>query len=160
MDPGMETTVCLLEPQSYPYDLLLLADPSRVQIERYLSGSVVLGLMADSGLGGRRLGGVAVLVPHEPERWEVMNIAIAEDLQGGGLGKRLLLECLEECRRRGVRRVEIGTGNSSLRQLGLYQKAGFRIVGVIPDYFTAHYPEPIFEDGLQCRDMVRLARDL
>ncbi|WCN36270.1 hypothetical protein [Aneurinibacillus uraniidurans] len=35
--------------------------------------------------------------------------------------------------------VEIGTGNSSIGQLALYQKCGFRIIGVDRDFFIKHY---------------------
>lgn len=39
----------------------------------------------------------------------------------------------------------------------LYQKCGFRIVGIDRDFFTDHYPEPIYENGIWCRDMIRLS---
>jgi hypothetical protein len=42
-------------------------------------------------------------------------------------------------------------------QLTFYQRAGFRVVAVEPDYFLQHYPEPLFENGLQHRDRLRLA---
>ncbi len=56
--------------------------------------------------------------------------------------------------------MEIGTGNSSVNQLSLYQKCGFRITGIEHDYFTKHYEEEIVENGLLCRDMIRLSLDL
>lgn len=56
----------------------------------------------------------------------------------------------------GFETVEIGTGNSSIDQLAFYQKCGFRIAAIDPDFFIRHYPEPIFENGIQCRDMIRL----
>lgn len=55
----------------------------------------------------------------------------------------------------GAHALMIGTGNSSLAQLRLYQRLGFRIVSIVPDFF-ANYPEPIYENGILCRDMVRL----
>ena len=51
--------------------------------------------------------------------------------------------------------MTVGTGNSSLRQLSFYQKAGFRISGIIPDYFIGDDP-PVFENGIRCIDMIRL----
>jgi hypothetical protein len=36
----------------------------------------------------------------------------------------------------------------------------FRVVAVEPDYFLQHYPEPLFENGLQHRDRLRLALEL
>ncbi|MNW16937.1 putative N-acetyltransferase YvbK [compost metagenome] len=45
-------------------------------------------------------------------------------------------------------------------QLYLYQKCGFRIVGVDVDFFVRHYEEAIEENGIPCRDMIRLAMDI
>lgn len=50
--------------------------------------------------------------------------------------------------------LELCTGNSSMGQLVLYQKSGFRIVGVNVDYFVRNYKELIFENGIQYRDMI------
>ena len=55
--------------------------------------------------------------------------------------------------------VEIRTSNSSLDQLALYQKLGFRITGIVAGFFD-DYPEPIVENGIACRDMVRLRVEL
>lgn len=52
--------------------------------------------------------------------------------------------------------IEIGTGNSSIQELALYQKCGFRLKEIIHDYFVDNYDEPIFENSIQCRDMVLL----
>jgi len=60
----------------------------------------------------------------------------------------------------GYRRMSLGTGNASLDQLAFYQKAGFRIAGVIPDHFVLNYPEVIAENGIVCHDMIRLSRAL
>lgn len=85
-----------------------------------------------------------------------MNIAVCEEYQGKGLGKRLLEHAKRTGKQLGYRILEIGTGNSSLKQLSLYQRCGFRIVGVEPDYFIRNYYEPIIENGLQCKDLIRM----
>lgn len=54
----------------------------------------------------------------------------------------------------------IGTGNSSINQLALYQKCGFRVIGVERDFFINNYDEPIFENGIQCVDMIRLSIEI
>lgn len=56
--------------------------------------------------------------------------------------------------------MEIGTGNSSIAPLILCQKCGFRITGIDRDFFIRHYSEEIFENGIQCKDMIRLSKDL
>jgi ribosomal protein S18 acetylase RimI-like enzyme len=104
--------------------------------------------------------GVYVLLPTRPETIELVNIAVDEKQQGKGIGKQLVLHAVENAKQQGYKTMEIGTGNSSIRQLALYQKCGFRITGVDRDFFVKHYPEPIFENGIQCRDMIRLSQEL
>ncbi|WP_435921492.1 GNAT family N-acetyltransferase [Paenibacillus sp. DYY-L-2] len=137
-----------------PYDLLLLADPSRVKVDEYLSrGSCYVAHPASSS---EEVIGVFVLLNTGPETVEIMNVAVREDAQGKGYGKFLVRQAIEIAKEQGVKTIEIGTGNSSLLQLALYQKCGFRIVGVDPDFFVRNYDEEIYENGIQCRDMIRM----
>lgn len=63
---------------------------------------------------------------------------------------------IKSARLLGMESIEIGTGNSSIQELALYQKCGFRLKEIIHDYFVDNYDEPIFENSIQCRDMVLL----
>jgi hypothetical protein len=56
--------------------------------------------------------------------------------------------------------VEVGTGSTGVEQLYLYQKCGFRMTHIDRDFFVRHYSEPIVENGLVLRDMVRLSLDI
>jgi len=138
-----------------PIALLLLADPSPVMLQSYLSrGYSVVGEV------NHQIVGVYVLLDTRAQTVELINIAVTEEMQGHGIGKQLVLHAIETARSRGYTTLEIGTGNSSIGQLALYQKCGFRIVSVDLDFFTRHYPEIIYENGMICRDMIRLALDL
>ncbi|WP_152394138.1 GNAT family N-acetyltransferase [Paenibacillus guangzhouensis] len=138
-----------------PYDLLLSADPSKEMVDAYYSrGLCTLAYLGD------RLVGEFVLLPTRPATVEIVNIAVDEQSQGQGIGTRLVHQAIHEASRLGAKTIEIGTGNSSVMQLYLYQKCGFRIVGVDVDFFVRHYDEPIEENGIPCRDMIRLAMDL
>lgn len=99
--------------------------------------------------------GVYVLVK-KVSSIEVMNIAVEGTHRGRGIGKKLVLDALHRAKQMGVESVEIGTGNSSIGQLALYQKCGFRITGVQPGFFE-EYDEEIIENGIVCRDMIRLS---
>ncbi len=134
-----------------PMDLLLEADPSEELVREYCSNGFVYGAAVDDELMG-----VYVLLPLSDGIVEIKNIAVAEDARGQGYGKRLIQHALSEAERLGFGNVEIGTGNSSVDQLMLYQKCGFRIDSIDRDFFLRNYPEPIFENGIQCRDMIRL----
>ena len=45
-------------------------------------------------------------------------------------------------------------------QIALYERCGFVRCGVDVDYFSKHYPVPFFENGVECRHMVRLRMEL
>lgn len=138
-----------------PMDLLLLADPSRKIVEEYLQRGQCF--VAESN---GQIIGCYVLLKTRPETVELVNIAVEETLHGKGLGRKLVMNALEVAKSKGYKTIEIGTGNSSIKQLALYQKCGFRITGVDIDFFTKHYTEEIFENGIQCRDMIRLSQGL
>lgn len=138
-----------------PYDLLLLADPSREMIDSYLPHSD-LYLASESG----DVIGVVVLFPVDRDSAEVKNLAVKPTYQGKGIGKWLLENVIAVARPKHFKRLIIGTANSSFYQLALYQKVGFRVYSVRRDFFVENYPEPIFENGIQARDLVMLEYDL
>lgn len=141
--------------ETAPIDLLLVADPSRKLVEEYI-GRGECFIAEDS----QKLVGVYILLPTRPETVELINISVLENQQGKGIGKKLVFHALQVAKERGYKTIEIGTGNSSIGQLALYQKCGFRIVGVDIDFFIRHYPGDIYENGIQCRDMIRLSKVL
>jgi ribosomal protein S18 acetylase RimI-like enzyme len=138
-----------------PMDLLLLADPSPSIVEEYLKRGECF--IAENS---ERIVGVYIILPTRPEIVELVNIAVAEELHGSGIGKLLVMDAINTAKNQGYKTIEIGTGNSSIGQLALYQKCGFRIIGVDLDFFLKHYQEEIIENGIQCRDMIRLSQDL
>ena len=138
-----------------PYDLLLLADPSQKLVEDYLQrGQCFIGTRNE------QIVGVYVLLPTRPETVELVNVAVDERHQGKGFGKQLVEHAIQTSKELGFKTMEVGTGNSSVGQLALYQKCGFRITGIDRDFFIRHYEEEIFENGIQVIDMIRLSQDL
>lgn len=133
------------------YRLLLDADPSREAISRYLEHSFCF-----EARRGDTLLGVLVLLPIRPETVEIANIAVAERYQNQGLGKELLKFAVKWAGEHGHKVIEVGTGSTSFAQLYLYQKFGFRVIGVEQDFFLKHYNEPIIENKIRLRDMLRL----
>ncbi|WP_042349212.1 GNAT family N-acetyltransferase [Bacillus massiliigorillae] len=138
-----------------PLDLLLLADPSLKLVNDYVvRGECYVATLQQDIVG------VYVLLPTRPETVELVNIAVAEMYHNQGIGKELIKHAIEMAKKQDYKTMEIGTGNSSIGQLALYQKCGFRIAGIDRDFFTRHYEEEIYENGIQCRDMIRLFIDL
>lgn len=165
--------------------LLLLADPDETLIDQYLSSSIVMvakheskGEEKDDYIGAIVLqrceetsdinadnSYASNAVKHDPndemiETIEIMNLAVSPKFQQQGIGRRLLLNAINYAREWGFSGLKIATGNSSVHQLRLYQSMGFEIERVIVDYFVDHYPAPIYEAGIQCRDRIELRRSL
>lgn len=156
-DDGRIMKLTILE-ETHPdglWDLLLLADPSKAMVEEYLSEGRIYSAAWDDVIVG-----VFVLLPIEDGLWELKNIAVSEEWQGKGVGKALLQSAITAARDLGAELLEVGTGNSSIGQLAYYQKAGFRMDRIAKNYFTLNYDEPIYENGIQCKDMVFLKMSL
>lgn len=140
----------LLAPEQMPIALLLEADPSESKVRGYLPHcDCYAALMQD------QIVGACLLLPLRAGVSEIINIAVSPNHQNLGIGKRLLHHVIDDARSRGLQKLELGTGTFGY-QLSFYQKAGFRAESVDRDFFLKHYDEPLFEDGIQHKDMLRL----
>ncbi len=138
-----------------PMDLLLMADPSKEMIQEYLQkGECFIAKYSNEILG------VLVLLNTRPKTMEIMNIAVKEEYQNQGIAKQLIKYSIDNINRELINTIEIGTGNPGIYQMLLYQKCGFRIIGVDLDFFRKNYKEKIYENGIECRDMIRMKMDL
>ena len=148
----MDTIVRTCTP---PRALLLLADESEESVADYIDRGDCYTALRDGAVVG-----AYVLIHTRPFTAEVVNIAVEPVCQRQGIGTALLRHAIRTARERGFRRLEIGTGDSGKGQIALYERCGFVRCGVDRDYFRLHYPAPIFENGVECRHMVRLAMRL
>jgi myo-inositol-1(or 4)-monophosphatase len=89
-------------------------------------------------------------------------VAVSADAQGKGIGSAMVRHVLVALQEQGVRRVCVGTGNSSIGQLTFYQKAGFRLERIERDFFSPErgYAAGLEENGIPLRDMVWLDLEL
>ncbi|ASK64466.1 GNAT family acetyltransferase [Virgibacillus phasianinus] len=133
----------------------MLADPSEMLVREYVSRGKCFIMKRDEITIG-----TYVLIPTRPETAEIVNVAVDEGYHGQGYGKKLVLHAIETAKREGYKTIEIGTGNSGVLQLALYQKCGFRMISIDRDFFVRHYDDPIYENGIRVIDMVRLSQDL
>ncbi|MET4693467.1 GNAT family N-acetyltransferase [Endozoicomonas lisbonensis] len=131
--------------------LLLEADPSEDNVRAYLKNSRCYRAEIR-----QKTVGVCVLTKKSDDCFELMNIAVAPGMQAQGIGTRLLNFVISEVEASGAHRIELGTGTFG-HQLGFYQKAGFRAERVERDFFLKNYDQPVFENGIQHKDMLRLA---
>ena len=134
-----------------PTDLLLLSDPSEEVISEYIHQSTKFIARFDE-----KIVGALLLLKTRPRTMEIMNISVYEEHQNKGIGKQLIYKAIEYAKENKIKDLEIGTGNPGLIQMMLYQKCGFRIIGVELDYFRKNHDEKIYENGIECRDMIRM----
>lgn len=145
----------LAEHETPPYDLLHLADPSEEAVNDYLTrGTCYIGTLNDAIIA------VCVLLPTRPFTIELVNLAVDESHQKQGFAKAMIAFVIQEAKAQHYKTLEVGTGNAGIEQMALYQKCGFTIQSVDFDFFRKHYPEPIFENGIECRHMIRMGMDL
>lgn len=138
-----------------PYDLLLLADPSKDLIDEYLKSSdIYVARHNDEILG------IVVLFPLTKETVEIKNVAVKTEYQGQGLGSFLIENVVQVAMLNRQKSICIGTANSSVGQLYLYQKLGFEITDLKRNFFTDNYAEPIYENGIPAKHMLILTRQL
>lgn len=137
-----------------PRDLLLQADPSPARVDACLHNARCFVAELDAGIVG-----AYVLQPTAPAVWELMNISVHAAYQKQGIGSAMLRHAIATAGAAGAIRLEVGTGSFGY-QLGFYQRHGFRVTAIARDFFLAHYDEPIHEDGIQLKDMLRLTLEL
>lgn len=145
----------LTKEEPLPYDLLLLADETREAIDRYIHNSELYVLEQENEMIG-----VYALYPISAQEIEIKNIAIRTSCQGRGLGKLLLADAAFRAKAKGYNTLLIGTADAAPGPLYLYQKVGFKIYAIKENFFINNYPAPIYEEGVQLKDMVMLRKKL
>jgi ribosomal protein S18 acetylase RimI-like enzyme len=138
-----------------PTDLLLLSDPSEEVINEYIHLSTRFIAKIDD-----KIVGALLLLKTRPRTMEIMNVSVYDEYQNKGIGKKLINAAINYSKESKTETLEIGTGNPGVIQMMLYQKCGFRIIGVELDYFRRNHKERIIENGIECRDMIRMRMEL
>jgi RimJ/RimL family protein N-acetyltransferase len=104
-------------------------------------------------LGGRIVGECSLRRrgPSDLRHTGILGIVVLDGFRGMGIGEGLMKEVLRKARRIGVWLVELEVVSGNDIAVHLYEKLGFRKVGVIPD--------KVLRDG-KLRDMVVMYADL
>jgi ribosomal protein S18 acetylase RimI-like enzyme len=136
-----------------PFDLLLLADETIEAIEKYIYDSDVYIV---TNIENVQPIAVFVLYKISNAEIEIKNIAVAEVLQGRGMGSYLISKIKRIAKRKNFNSIIVGTPDGALKQINFYEKNGFIKYDLRKDFFIENYSEPIFEDGRMLIDMVML----
>ncbi len=134
-------------------DILLLADPQKNMIEKYLDKGEMF-VLYDQGEAKT----VAVVTILKNRKCELKNIATIPQDQRKGYG-RYMIHFLCEYYSSQCELMYVGTGNCR-STLGFYEACGFVNSHIVANFFLDHYDEPIIEDGVRLTDMVYLKKQL
>ena len=133
-------------------DLLLLADEQEDMIDSYLEAGDMFSLFDDD------LKTVCVVVALDLETCELKNIATYPKYQGMGYA-RALIKFISDHYKNKYNTMLVGTGETP-GILSFYESCGFKKSHRIRNFFTDNYDHPMFEEGIQLKDMVYLKKTL
>ncbi len=145
----------LSKEEEIPYDLLLLADETVEAINKCIFQSDIYVLRRSDEIIA-----LYVLIDIDTETVEIKYIAVRQDFQGQGIGQKLLKDAIARAKEKGFKRILIETADAGIKQLYIYQKAGFVVYDKKSNFFLDNFPEPIFEDGIQLKDMMMLQMEI
>ena len=131
-------------------DLLLLADPCEEMVDKYLFGGEMYVLF-----DGAEAVCECVMFERGDGQIELKNLATAPQRQRQGHASALVREMFRIYAGR-YARMYVGTSGAE----SFYESLGFRYDYTDFGFFVRNYPEPVIDNGVQCIDMVYLAKDL
>ncbi|AZA82564.1 GNAT family N-acetyltransferase [Chryseobacterium lactis] len=134
-----------------PYELLLLADETAEAIDQYIFNSDIY-LLVD----GKQKVAVMALYKNSDIELEIKNIAVIEAYRSKGIGSILIQKAKEIAKENHYKTMTVGTSDTGFQQIRFYEKNGFIKKGIRKNFFVENYPSPIYENGLQMRDMIIL----
>lgn len=138
-------------------DLFALADDSPPAVERYRD----LGRILVARDGVTVIGHLQLLDGERSGEAELKSLAVREDRQGQGVGRRLVEHAASFCRDSGRTTLYVATAAADTRVLRFYQRLGFRMLRVERDVFTSESGYPAVDvDGIPVRDRVWLSLNL
>lgn len=138
-----------IEDKKKNLDLLLLADPEEEAIDKYINDCEIFEFYHKDILIGQ-----SAIKQLSSTIYEIKNFAIYEKFHNCGYGK-ILIKLLCKKYLENFKNIEILVGTSE-QGVGFYKKCGFQFSHVIKDFFITNYKQPIFENGIQCKDMFYL----
>ena len=98
-------------------DLKTLQDPESYVIKK--GGEIFFAILEENVVG------TAALIPTAENVFELAKMSVRKNLQGNGIGKKLLKRCIEFSKERKVREIFLITNDSLKPALNLYLSSGF-----------------------------------
>lgn len=99
-------------------DRQVLGDPETHILKP--GGAIFIALAGDTPIG------TAALIAEGEDIYELAKMAVAEQWQGRGIGRRVLEHSIREARARGGRKIWLGSNSRLKEAIHLYESVGFR----------------------------------
>ena len=138
--------------------LFELAEDSAAELDSYIDDGRVLVAVS----GGEVIGHLQLTGAGDPCQVEIKNMAVREECQGQGVGRRLVQAAVDLAAAEAVTTLLVATAAADIGNLRFYQRQGFRMRSVERDAFTpaTGYPPGLRIDGIELRDRVWLDREV
>lgn len=138
--------------------LFELAEDSAAELDSYIDDGRVLVAVS----GGEVIGHLQLTGTGDPCQAEIKNMAVREERQGQGVGRRLVQAAADLAAAEAVTTLLVATAAADIGNLRFYQRQGFRMRSVERDAFTpaTGYPPGLRIDGIELRDRVWLDREV
>lgn len=138
--------------------LFELAEDSAAELDSYIGDGRVLVAVSD----GEIIGHLQLTGAGDPGQAEIKNMAVREERQGQGVGRRLVQAAVDLAAAEAVTTLLVATAAADIGNLRFYQRQGFRFRSVERDAFTpaTGYPPGLRIDGIELRDRVWLDREV
>ncbi|QEN03541.1 GNAT family N-acetyltransferase [Thiospirochaeta perfilievii] len=138
-----------LKSNEIPYNLVYLADEDADQIKKYIDSTTFFGSFCNGSIVG-----IIGLNETIHKSVEIVCVAVEIEYQDRKIGSELLEYAIQYSKENSYKEILIKTGNSSIKQIYLYQSCGFIIDSINKNYFIKNYKTIIYENGLKCRDQI------
>ena len=150
------SAVCICEQAGSREDLLALllqADPDRAMVERYLHDGRLLVARSDE-----QVLGVLLMVPLDANGWEIKNLSVDARYWRRGIGRTLIQAACAKLPAGTI--LYVGTAPEVGWIVQFYQSCGFAKSYTVKGFFLDHYPQPVYDNGIHCKDMLYLRMQL
>lgn len=131
--------------------LLLLADPDKKMIDKYLDQSEMFVMYENEQIIAQ-----CVVQRLSKKECEIKNIAVSEEFQGNGFGRKLLEE-ISKIFKEKCSSLLVGTSTGGV---DFYKKCGFKPYYTIENFFIDNYAEPVYDNNERCTHMFVLKKNL
>ena len=133
-------------------ELLLEADPSKEMISKYLSQAELFVLTYKE-----KTVCIAVTIKVDNDTIELKNIVTKKEYRKNGFGKKMIKYLVDNYKTK-YKKIIVGTTENNIP---FYVKQGFdKYEKTIKNFFTNNYDEKIFDENLQCTDLIYYSKDL